>query len=91
MHREAMQLNTKTFPLVVDTYNQVVANEAKNLTDMPNFWVHLVVAGYQPLPSADHDPTLEPQRHGETAGSLACGYGLNDAAASRNQNARSSR
>jgi len=52
------RINSSSFPLV-DAFNVVVEDDAKDLQDQPDFWAHLVVSGYQPSRSDDRDPNSE--------------------------------
>jgi uncharacterized repeat protein (TIGR01451 family) len=60
------QLNTPGYIPLGDPFNSMVANDRKSLQDKPDFWVHLVVAGYQGLIAADKDPDNEIQTTGES-------------------------
>jgi hypothetical protein len=41
-------------------------DDKKDLTDTPDFWAHLVVAGFQPRHAEDKDPQSEAERRAET-------------------------
>jgi hypothetical protein len=62
------QLNAPDFvpPPALDLGNKIVADDAKDLRDEADFWVHLVVSGYQAKLAEDKDPDNEQQVTGET-------------------------